>query len=73
MDQANRELDNFILETKEEDNLHLTAISSAGIWLVGVSAVLLFLFGLILRAYLRKKAAMRRVRVAEGLDEMAEA
>ena len=30
MDQANCELDNFILETKEEDNLHLTAISSAG-------------------------------------------
>ncbi len=47
--QAGRDLDNFILETKEKDEFHTTAISTTAIWLIVISCILLALLIMIVR------------------------
>ena len=50
VDQADRDITNFILETKDRDNFHNTVISPLGLWLIGVTVGLLIIVSLIARA-----------------------
>ena len=50
VDQADRDITNFILETKAQDNLHNAVISPLGLWLIGVTIGLLIIVSLIARA-----------------------
>ncbi len=50
VDQADRDITNFILETKARDNLHSAVISPLGLWLIGLTIGLLIIVSLIARA-----------------------
>ncbi len=65
--QANRDLDNFILETKERDDFHLTAISTTGIWLIVITIFVIILLGLIARTCWANRAQLMRAAEAAAV------
>ena len=65
--QASRDLDNFILKTKERDDFHLTAISTTGIWLIVITIFVVILLGLIARTCWANRAQLMRAAEAAAV------
>ncbi len=73
VDQADRDLTNFILDTKEQENISNTVTSPIGFWLLGLTGGLFVIIMLILKAcWLRRKVG-RRGRARHGIEEGEEA
>ncbi len=50
VDQADRDLTNFIIETKVQDSIHKAGILSLGVWLIGVTVRLQLIIIILLLA-----------------------